>query len=373
MQYAFEKRIYDAVRNRRVKRMAHGMAKGLGARHLYIRMDLNNSCNLRCRMCFLTKPEISKLPKEEMPTWLLNKIAADLFPRTKYLYLSCVYEPLIAKQFDRAIELARRYGVTHTSAYSNGMELSEEKARRMIDAQMAEISVSIDSHTEERMKYYRGADLPRITHNIRTLNDLKRRAGSARPVLRINFTMMRGNVEDIPGALRLARELDVRIVHLRHAIDFDCMEDFQRESLLNHKELANRMLDEGRALAKDLGIFLDAPPNFDMSTEADRNAMEFKPSMTQSQCFYPWFLLVVDCQGRVRPCSYWRDGFLGNLQQSTFDEIYEKQYRPLQERLLSGNLPASCQTCPPCGGDKAVDRGTNRVDQWQEKEPIIVF
>ncbi len=370
MQYRLERKIYDSIRTRRQKLMAHTVLKAAGQRYLFVRMDLNNSCNLRCRMCFLSKPEIGKLPKEEMPTWLLNKIAADIFPRAKYLYLSCVYEPLIAKQFDRAIELARRYGIPHTSFFTNGVDLTEDKARKLIDAQVAEVSVSIDSHTPERMMHYRGADLDLIVKNMRRLQEMKRQAGSVRPVLRINTTLMRGNVADIPGVVRLAKELDVQIVHLRHAIDFDCMEDFANESLLYHKDFTNDVLNESRALAQELGVYLDAMPNFDVATQEERDAVDMPPSMTQSECFYPWFLTVIDCQGRVRPCSYWKEDYLGNLQENTFDEIYARKYRPLQQQLLGGNYPVSCQTCPPCGGDKAVDRFTNRVDTWVEKAPI---
>ena len=90
-------RIYRKVPNRRLKALGFQALRATGLRHLVIRMDTINLCNLRCKMCYYSFDY--KRKKEQMELPLFRKIADQVFPKTRFLYLSCATEPLMNKQF----------------------------------------------------------------------------------------------------------------------------------------------------------------------------------------------------------------------------------------------------------------------------------
>lgn len=73
-------------------------------RFLHVYMDQNNKCNLRCVMCGFSDPRVKDIPKYDMPFWLFEKIAGEIFPYAEYLALSCLTEPLMTKDFPQRLE-----------------------------------------------------------------------------------------------------------------------------------------------------------------------------------------------------------------------------------------------------------------------------
>src|SRR5437762_2926486 len=90
-------RVYRNVRSRKAKALAFHALRGAGLRHLVVRMDTINLCNLRCKMCYYSFDYRRK--KDQMDLSLFTKVANEVFPSTRFLYLSCATEPLMNKQF----------------------------------------------------------------------------------------------------------------------------------------------------------------------------------------------------------------------------------------------------------------------------------
>ncbi len=63
---------------------------GEAQRFLEVFMDQNNLCNLRCTMCAFSDPRVAQLGKHQMPLWLFEKIAREVFQHASYLTLSCL-------------------------------------------------------------------------------------------------------------------------------------------------------------------------------------------------------------------------------------------------------------------------------------------
>src|ERR1035437_9518992 len=85
------------MKGRKVKAFGLNAMRVLGLRHLVIRMDTINLCNLRCKMCYYSSDYNRK--KEEMDLPLFRKIAEQVFPKPRFLFLICVGEPRINKSF----------------------------------------------------------------------------------------------------------------------------------------------------------------------------------------------------------------------------------------------------------------------------------
>src|SRR5690348_6321465 len=90
-------KIYRKVNSRKLKAVAVNSMRMVGMRHMVVRMDTINLCNLRCKMCYYSSDYLRK--RQEMDETTFRKIADEIFPRTRFLYLSCATEPLTNKHF----------------------------------------------------------------------------------------------------------------------------------------------------------------------------------------------------------------------------------------------------------------------------------
>jgi len=86
----------------------------LQRRHLTVRLDTNNRCNLRCRMCYFSLPELDRAPRRELTLPEFRALAAAAFPRARRVFLSCAYEPLLSPIFDDALADLAASGVPET-------------------------------------------------------------------------------------------------------------------------------------------------------------------------------------------------------------------------------------------------------------------
>src|SRR5580692_8043852 len=135
------------LKDRRWKVLALNAMRALGMRHLVIRMDTINLCNLRCKMCYYSSDYNRK--KEEMDLPLFRRIAEQVFPKTRFLYLSCATEPTMNKQFANLVRVTGEYGVPFTSFCTNGQLLREDLMQACIEAKVSEIIFSVDGASAE--------------------------------------------------------------------------------------------------------------------------------------------------------------------------------------------------------------------------------
>src|SRR5436309_94158 len=146
-------------------------------RHLVIRMDTINLCNLRCKMCYYSFDY--KRKKEQMDVELFSKIADEIFAKTRFLYLSCATEPLMNKQFADFVRITGKYKVPFTSFCTNGQLLNSAVIESCIDSQISEIIFSIDGATAETYEAIRrGGKWDRLVKNLDLLQDMKRQMNS---------------------------------------------------------------------------------------------------------------------------------------------------------------------------------------------------
>ena len=111
-------------------------ARALGVRHLVVRVDTNDICNLRCPMCPLSDPE--HVPAAApMTVERFERVADQIFPRTRFLYLSCGTEPLATPHFDELLDVTGRLSklLLELADDNDGVTI----ARRLTHQQLAQM------------------------------------------------------------------------------------------------------------------------------------------------------------------------------------------------------------------------------------------
>ncbi|HJU19501.1 MAG TPA: radical SAM protein [Stellaceae bacterium] len=330
------------VNNRKVKTVAFNALRWSGLRHLVVRMDTINLCNLRCKMCYYSFDYHRK--REQMDLPLFRKIAEDVFPKTRFLYLSCATEPLMNKQFAEFLRIAGEYKVPFTSFCTNGQLLRKEVITACLDTGLSEIIFSIDGATAPTYEAIRrGGKWERLLENLDLLVAMKKEAGTTKPAIRINFTCMESNIRELPAMAEFAVKRGAQSLHVRHLTAYGGADSSYREEIA-YRDLFNGMAAEAKkvAAAAGLDLFLPDPiPERDPSgksctTDGTRIS---RPKEANPYCMLPWFQAIISWNGDYRICS-WHN--MGNLREQSFAEIYNgPKMREIRNKML-WRKPDSC-------------------------------
>jgi MoaA/NifB/PqqE/SkfB family radical SAM enzyme len=332
--------IYRRVESRKAKALAFRAWRGIGMRHLVIRMDTINLCNLRCKMCYYSLDY--KRKKEQMEVPLFRKIADQIFHKTRFLYLSCATEPLMNKQFSDFVQITGEYNVPFTSFCTNGQLLTEKVIQACLDADISEIIFSIDGATAETYEEIRrGGKWDRLGKNLDLLASMKREANKTKPAVRMNFTCMQTNINELPAMVDFAADRNATSLHVRHLLSYD---DGSYREEAAYRALFNARADEARrkAAIRRIQLFLpDLIPVTDASSKScvtDGSKLR-GPTEANPYCLLPWFQAIISWNGDYRVCSLHT---LGNLREQTFEEIYNS---PKMREIRSAMLWRKATSC----------------------------
>lgn len=132
-----------------------------------ISLELTNHCNLACPYCAnvtLTRP------KTYIEWSLLEKIVDECAEREFNLaYLHGVGEPLLWDRLEEVISLIKRKRAGMGSFATNGTLLHPERVRRLLDAGLENIYVSIDTLDPQIYKNTRGGKLEKVIRNVQEM------------------------------------------------------------------------------------------------------------------------------------------------------------------------------------------------------------
>ena len=336
--------IHRRIRGRRVKALAVNSMRLLGMRHLVIRMDTINLCNLRCKMCYYSSDYNRK--KEEMDLATFRQIADQILPKTRFLYLSCATEPTMNKQFAKIVSATGEYRVPFTSFCTNGQLLKEDIIQASIDAKISEIIFSIDGATPETYEdIRRGGKWNRLLEKMDLLASMKQRASSANPVARINFTCMLRNIRELPAMVHFAADHGVRSLHVRHLLTYSDEENSCPEQMTYLRDF-NSVAAEAKKEAELRQVDLFLPDAVKVKQRATGKTCVTDGSQLEANpyCLLPWFQAIISWNGDYRICSTHRK--LGNLRQETFEQIYNSpRLREIRHKMLWNRVNSCSWNC----------------------------
>lgn len=171
----------------------------------WIQVEVTSRCNAACVYC----PQPLLYKKQHMPFELFKK----LLPYTGYtdlIYLQGWGEPLLNPDLFTMIHACKskrkRVGFT-----TNGMLLTDENIRKIVDLETDIISVSIagttpDTHNRIRKR----TDLIKIIENIEKLQRIKEQKGSSYPAIHFAYLMLASNFRELKDIIEPAKRLGAK-------------------------------------------------------------------------------------------------------------------------------------------------------------------
>ena len=221
-------------------------------------VELTRACNLRCLHCAVSLPNYVG---ESLPWASFEKVLAMLRRLRPSVELSGHGESLAYRRFFEAFRSVVEAGcpVTFTT---NAMLLSPELSERMLahagPRGWFQVTVSIDAAEPvlfERLR--RGARFPTIVANLEALRDARRRLGLEHPLVAFNTVLMRDNLEQLPGIVRLAAEVGAASVTVVELLEY---EHFRGHGLEAAGGEVARAVAAARAEAASCGVVLTLVP-----------------------------------------------------------------------------------------------------------------
>lgn len=186
---------------------------------LHLDIDLQDACNLRCKICHQNYRRRSN----EIIEWTFLEQALKEGSKhgLKAVNFGASAEPLLQKSLlQNGISLARQMGIMDIFIHTNGLLLDKETAKSLIEARPTHIAISIDAASKETYRKIRRIDLyNQLLKNINYLLAEKAKTGNNLPIVRVSFCVSPDNhhekqkfIDIWEGKVDLIEFQDIRII-----------------------------------------------------------------------------------------------------------------------------------------------------------------
>lgn len=260
-------------------------------------LQTNYTCNLHCRICGLPErgESLRRSGLRELDTRGMLALI-DGFAAIGTLGIGFTGgEPLLRPDLWELLAHCRRRGMlAHLN--TNGLLLDREAVRRLLEAGVDSLNVSLDgatAATHERIRGLPGA-FARTVAAVRTVIGLKRAAGSPLRV-KIVMALQEENAGEVPDFIALAGDLGV-----------DCVEVIPRQrfrtAMATDVPADPALLEKVAGAVACLGGGGSGVPLENSPRMVRLFLPTFRAEPSPLRCYAAWSSLGADCFGRVFPC-----------------------------------------------------------------------
>jgi MoaA/NifB/PqqE/SkfB family radical SAM enzyme len=175
-------------------RWAQASARGdPGDFPLSLDLAVNSGCPSRCLMCPLPARPGGQEVRLMAPALFERLMLQAEEHGLPALTLGLGSEPLLHPEAPRLAARAVRAGIMDIRLGTNGLRLTADMARALVDSGLTRLEVSVDAARPETYRRVRGGDLDELERALETFLDQRGRAGLETPLLRLSFLRLDEN------------------------------------------------------------------------------------------------------------------------------------------------------------------------------------
>ena len=326
-------------------------------------IETTSICNLRCVMCTQAIGAVER-PKH-LPVSAMDALKVALASASA-VQLHGIGEPLASPSFWHLLENDYLNPDSEININTNLTLLDAKRIGRLIDFRgKICINTSIDAATAQSYARIRSFDFDVVIDNIKKL--VEARGQNSFPILYINMTLMRENIEEVVKFVELGERLGVDGVHFYMMNCIDASEmvkyrnskdewefDYDKQGLWNFPELSNRYLRDAARRGSELNIPVFMDQNKILFYEADEadappvpqgadDAAVADPLVSVKDCAYPWEWGLISSSGDVRPCCFATKS-VGNINDESFSSIWNNEtMQKLRSSVLADQINPVCK------------------------------
>ena len=207
-------------------------------------VEVTTRCNMNCAMC-VKQTDGGGEPEGDLSMPLFETLA-PAFRGLEALILNGVGEPLLHPRLEEMIRAARERmpGEGWIGFQSNGLLLTGARAESLASAGLDRVCFSIDGVSPETFRKVRGGgEIEGVERALAAIAAAKNRCGRPDLQVGVEFVVMRGNLRELPDALRWSAARGATFAIVTHVLPYD---------LYHGKEAAfDRNTDEAIAIFRE--------------------------------------------------------------------------------------------------------------------------
>jgi radical SAM protein with 4Fe4S-binding SPASM domain len=315
--------------------------------------SITTKCNLACKHCYSEATE-ERAP-DELSTEEAFKLIDDLAGWGIGLLVLDGGEPLLRDDFLEIISYASKKGIM-TGVGSNGIPIDEKMARKMEEAGVQSVSISIDGANAETHDSFRGKT--GAFHQALEGVSALREAGLP---FQLNMVIRKGTLSQIPDMLKLAVESGANAAEFFDLVEAGRAKKECPDEVLEPEE--RKAIMEWLAEAQiDCPILIRVPacPMYPLILkERGVQPKHFPMEMLRRVPYYgrgcaagmPLGYIVVRANGEVNPCMLLQVK-LGNVRERSITQIWQESeiLAQLRRRELLKGKCGECKYRVECTG-----------------------
>ena len=270
----------------------------------------------------------------------------DNFPALKTLALVGEGEPLMHKGFFKMARMAADRGI-RVVTLSNGSTFSSSNVRKICEAGITYISISIDSFDPATFASSRiGGKLQQVLNGIRRLREYRDANGYRYPKIALKGTLFQGTQDQLPRIAALAREYGVEIFESFQVLNpmSTYVPIYPREKVAELKDIGTVSAAIGRDMPQVHELLQPMQQFFEQEgIDIDKNGT---PNGLRPGCDEQWIYSLLS--GDVTPCCQIKKPVspAWNLFNHSMDEILQDRlYENTRFNWWNGLFPRYCEGC----------------------------
>ena len=309
-------------------------------------LEVTSRCNAHCEHCGSSCGDF--IPKDEIEGEEIKKVLKEIYDKnyntSKIMLHVTGGEPLLRKDLFDLMKYAKYLGF-HWGITSNGMLIDEEMVKKMADAQITSVSISIDGPKKihESFRQVPGS-WEKILHGIKLMQKIPSLQN-----LQVTTCVNKKNIDYLDEIYKTLRELGVKNWRIMEVDPIGRAKD-NKEILLSPTEYV-RMFNYIAKMQRE-------NPDMDIVYGcAHFLGMDIEPIVRQRpfNCYTGVCIGCILSNGDIFVCPdvERRPEFIqGNIRKDSFTEVWETKYKPF--RTMNRTINDKCKKCKDwklCMGD----------------------
>lgn len=332
----------------------------------------NFNCNLQCKMCYMNgvsrqNNRYSFEKKDQVMSFELFKKAVDSFlyenPQCTFWFMGG--EPLLHKDIVNMVTYIKEHGNSYIDINTNGT-LLKEKGQLLLNAGVDSLTISLDGHIAEICDNVRGKGVyDLVVPEVKKLVEYKKKK-NLDMIINLNFTLVDSNYLTASNMIDLCNELGVDNFYIDLPAFITYEDGIETQNIYKKMfgieinswkgQLMNEVYDtiDKNKLIEQFEIIYNANKNF---------GFEMVPhgcTTDEISTYFgkEWDNLIRDCvctktnyrttllpDGGISPCTLYHDLIFGNLNESSFQDIWNGEKYQLFRKQLATRLFPACKRC----------------------------
>lgn len=413
-------------------RFAEG--RELPAHPLELFLEVSNVCNLRCAMCptfsALNPNRANSLKNAQrgfLDTDVLGANLESVLEHALVVHCFGYGEPTVHPSFREFIDYVAGFEVM-IDFFTNGMLLTPDLCRFLVEKRIAAITVSFSGSTKEDYEsVYLGGKFETVLLGLRNLAEEKCRAGSRFPIVSVNSIAFEHHINTLDTFVDLMADHGVQTIQIKNLVTYGLIPELAGHEAVPRLRGIDNVVERALERAAKRGILLSAaefltddhppleagsragegtkelvsirsfperarkllsrtiaeqPPSTEPTEKIDGTVTDFSEEELQSvfeiqplsgqpfYCFEPFNTLYIRRNGLVKPCCFSPDESLelGDLKRSTGEDVWNgSRLSTIRKSILGHRYPmTSCGHCVKNRLAPPTHSGAGRISEYVE-------